>query len=149
MKRVHMVRKSGERIKVTFDEKGQPVRPLTYYALSSMREGNHIEVPIPYMISGANVHVFLNFDDIYEFINFQEISANCILVYLRYLAELCAINGRAEKFVFVSPTLISLFSTYTPDAGLRERANALVAFLRDAPKGRLYLVPHNRGRHWL
>ncbi|GMN40313.1 hypothetical protein TIFTF001_009534 [Ficus carica] len=39
--------------------------------------------------------------------------------------------------------------TDTPDAGLRERADALVAFLRNAPKGRLYLVPHYRGRHWV
>ncbi|GMN28322.1 hypothetical protein TIFTF001_050535 [Ficus carica] len=129
-----MVRKRGERIEVTFDEKGQPVRPLAYYALSSMCEGNHIEVPIPYTINGANVPIFLNFDDIYELINFHEISANCILVYLRYLADLCAINGRAEKFVFVSPTLISPVRTDTPDAGLRERADALAAFLRDAPK---------------
>ncbi|GMN26066.1 hypothetical protein TIFTF001_043958 [Ficus carica] len=33
------------------------------------------------------------------------------------------------------------------DAGLRERADALIAFLRDAPNGRLYLVPHYRGRN--
>ncbi|GMN58121.1 hypothetical protein TIFTF001_027220 [Ficus carica] len=125
------------------------MRLLAYYAHSSMREGNQIEVPIPYMISGTNVPLFLNFDDIYEFITFQEISANCILVYLRYLEELCRINGRAEKIVFVSPTLISLVRVDTPDAGLRERADALVAFLRDAPKGRVNLVPHNRGRHWV
>ncbi|GMN59243.1 hypothetical protein TIFTF001_028349 [Ficus carica] len=66
-----------------------------------------------------------------------------------YLEELYRINGRAEKFVFVSPTLISLVRVDTPDAGLRERADALVAFLRDAPKGQLFLVPHNRGRHWV
>ena len=58
----------------------------------------------------------------------------------RYLKELCAINGRAEKFVFVSPTLISPIRIYTLDAGFRERADALVAFLRDAP---------NRGKHWV
>ncbi|GMN52502.1 hypothetical protein TIFTF001_021651 [Ficus carica] len=111
------------------------IRHLAYYAHSSMREGNKIEVSIPYTISGTNVPVFLNFDDIYEFINFQEISANCILVYLKYLEELCAINGRAEKFVSVSPTLIPPVRIDIPDASLRERADALVAFLRDAPKG--------------
>ncbi|GMN47765.1 hypothetical protein TIFTF001_016948 [Ficus carica] len=111
------------------------MRPLAYYALSSMREGNQIEIPIPNTINGTNVPVFLNFDDIYEFINFQEISVNCILLYLRYLEELCAIYGRAEKFVFVSPTLISPVRTDTPYVGLRELADALVAFWRDAPKG--------------
>ncbi|GMN61871.1 hypothetical protein TIFTF001_030957 [Ficus carica] len=41
------------------------------------------------------------------------------------------------------------FKTDTPDAGLREQADALVAFLRNASKGRFYLVPHKRGRHWV
>ncbi|GMN57724.1 hypothetical protein TIFTF001_026831 [Ficus carica] len=123
------------------------LRPLAYYTLSFMREGRQIEVPIQYLISGANMPAFLNFDDIHEVITFPEISANCILLYLRYLAKLCVTIGLAEKFVLVSPTLISLVKKNTPYAGLREQANALVAFLHNAPKGRLYLVPYNRGRH--
>ncbi|GMN46344.1 hypothetical protein TIFTF001_015533 [Ficus carica] len=111
------------------------MRPLAYYAHSSMRQGNQIEVPIPYTIMGFDMPVFLSFNDIYEFINLQEISVNCILVYIRYLEELCRINGQAEKFVFVSPTLISPIRTDTEDAGMRERADSLVGFLRDAPKG--------------
>ncbi|GMN74361.1 hypothetical protein TIFTF001_052360 [Ficus carica] len=125
------------------------MKPLAYYAHSSMRQGNQIEVPIPYTIMGFDMPVFLSFEDIYEFINLQEISANCILVYMRYLEELCRINGQAEKFVFVSPSLISPVRTDTEDAGRRERADNLLSFLRDAPKERLYLVPHNRGRHWV
>ncbi|GMN24044.1 hypothetical protein TIFTF001_040529 [Ficus carica] len=74
---------------------------------SSMRQGNQIEVPIPYTIMTFEMPVFLSYEDIYEFINLQEISANCILVYMRYLEELCRINGQADKFAFVSPTLIS------------------------------------------
>ena len=66
-----------------------------------------------------------------------------------YLEELCRINGQAEKFVFVSPTLISPVRIDTEDAGMRERADNLLNFLHDAPKRRLYLVPHNRGRHWV
>ncbi|GMN63491.1 hypothetical protein TIFTF001_032556 [Ficus carica] len=116
---------------------------------SSMRQGNQIEVPIPYTIMTFEMPVFLSYEDIYEFINLQEISANCILVYMRYLEELCRINGQADKFAFVSPTLISPVRTDTEDAGMRDRADNLISFLRDAPKGRLYLVPHNRGRHWV
>ncbi|GMN66146.1 hypothetical protein TIFTF001_035206 [Ficus carica] len=107
--------------------------------------GNQIEVPIPYTIMTFEIPIFLSFEDIYEFINLQEIGANCVLVYMRYLEELCRINGQAEKFVFVSSTLISPVRIDTEDAGMRERANSLISFLRDAPKGRLYLVPHNRG----
>ena len=66
-----------------------------------------------------------------------------------YLEELCRINGQAEKFVFVSPTLISPVRVDTEDAGMRERVDNLLTFLQDAPKGRLFLVPHNRGRHWV
>ncbi|GMN32451.1 hypothetical protein TIFTF001_050806 [Ficus carica] len=116
---------------------------------SSMRQGNQIEVPIPYTIMTFEMPVFLSYEDIYEFINLQEISANCTLVYMRYLEELCRINGQADKFAFVSPTLISPVRTDTEDAGMRDRADNLISFLRDAPKGRLYLVPHNRGRHWV
>ena len=67
----------------------------------------------------------------------------------RYLEELCRINGQADKFAFVSPTLISPVRTDTEDDGIRERADILVNLLHDAPKERLYLVPHNRGRHWV
>ncbi|GMN74278.1 hypothetical protein TIFTF001_052345 [Ficus carica] len=124
------------------------IKPATL-GQSSMRQGNQIEVPIPYTIMTFEMPVFLSFEDIYEFINLQEISANCILVYMRYLEELCRINGQTEKFAFVSPTLISPVRTDTEDAGMRDRADNLISFLRDAPKGRLYLVPHNRGRHWV
>ncbi|GMN63833.1 hypothetical protein TIFTF001_032884 [Ficus carica] len=118
-----------------FNKMNMEMRPLAYYAHSSMREGNQIKVPIPYTIMGFDMPVFLSFDDIYGFINLQEISANCILVYIRYLEELCRINGRAEEFVFVSQTLISPIRTDTADAGMRERADILVGFLRDTPKG--------------
>ena len=60
------------------------MRPLAYYAHSSMRQGNQIEVPISYTMMGFEMLVFLSFDDIYEFINLQEMNANCILVYMRY-----------------------------------------------------------------
>ncbi|GMN60083.1 hypothetical protein TIFTF001_029172 [Ficus carica] len=87
-----------------FNNMNMAMRPLAYYANSSMRQ------------------------DIYEFINLQEISTNCILVYMRYLEELCRINGQAEKFAFVSPTLISPVRIDTEDAGMRDRAEILSAF---------------------
>ncbi|GMN73773.1 hypothetical protein TIFTF001_053079 [Ficus carica] len=138
-----------QKLSFDFNNMNRAMKPLAYYAHSSMRQGNQIEVPIPYTIMGFDMPVFLSFEDIYEFINLQEISANCILVYMRYLEELCRINGQAEKFVFVSPSLISPVRTDTEDAGRRERADNLLSFLRDAPKERLYLVPYNRGRHWV
>ncbi|GMN70139.1 hypothetical protein TIFTF001_039184 [Ficus carica] len=145
------VQQGAQEQKLVFDFNNinRAMRPLAYYAHSSMHQGNQIEVPIPYTIMGFDMPVFLSFEDIYEFINLQEISANCILVYMRYLEELCRINGQAEKFVFVSPSLISPVRTDTEDAGRRERADNLLSFLRDAPKERLYLVPHNKGRHWV
>ena len=57
-----------------------------------------------------------------------------LILLCRYLAELCVVNGQVEKFVFVYPTMISSVRTNTPDAGLRERADAIVAFLHNAPK---------------
>ena len=49
----------------------------------------------------------------------------------------------------MSPTMISPVRIDTVDAGIRERADGLLNILRDAPKGWLYIVPHNRGRHWV
>ena len=66
-----------------------------------------------------------------------------------YLEGLCRTLGLAEKFVFVSPTLISPVRVDTADAGLRERVDSLLIFLHDVPRGRLLIVPHNRGRHWV
>ncbi|GMN64665.1 hypothetical protein TIFTF001_033726 [Ficus carica] len=145
------VQQGAQEQKLVFDFNNinRAMKPLAYYAHSSMRQGNQIEVPIPYTIMGFDMPVFLSFEDIYEFINLQEISENCILVYMRYLEELCRINGQAEKFVFVSLSLISPVRSDTEDAGRRERADNLLSFLRDAPKERFYLVSHNRGRHWV
>ena len=84
-----------------------------------------------------------------EILLYVRYSNNFDTLICRYLEELCRINGQAEKFAFVSPTLISPVRTDTEDAGMRDRADNLISFLRDAPKGRLYLVPHNRGRHWV
>ncbi|GMN49187.1 hypothetical protein TIFTF001_018360 [Ficus carica] len=98
-----------------FNKMNMEMRPLAYYAHSSMRQGR----------------------------------VTILIRLCKYLEELCRINGQAEKFVFVSPTLISPVRTDTKDTGMRERADLLVGFLHDAPKGRLYLVPHNRGRHWV
>ncbi|GMN56304.1 hypothetical protein TIFTF001_025415 [Ficus carica] len=98
-----------------FNNMNMAMRPLAYYAHSSMRQGR----------------------------------VTILIRLCRYLEELCRINGQAEKFVFVSPTFISPVRTDTEDVGMRERAGSLISLLRDAPKGRLYLVPHNRGRHWV
>ena len=55
-----------------FSTMNRAMKPLAYYAHNSMRQGNQIEVPIPYTIMGFEMPVFLSFDDIFEFINFQE-----------------------------------------------------------------------------
>lgn len=69
------------------------LRPLAFYAQYCMKEGRQIECPIPRQIRDSDVPIFLGYDDIYEFISFQEISANCILVYLSYLSECCQRDG--------------------------------------------------------
>ena len=67
-----------------FNKMTKAMKPLAYYAHNSMRQGNQLEVAISYTIMGFHMPVFLSFDDIYEFINLEEISANCILIYMRY-----------------------------------------------------------------
>ncbi|GMN64472.1 hypothetical protein TIFTF001_033542 [Ficus carica] len=67
------VQQGAQEQKLVFDfnNMNRAMKPLAYYAHSSMRQGNQIEVPIPYTIMGFDMPVFLSFEDIYEFINLQ------------------------------------------------------------------------------
>ncbi|GMN67078.1 hypothetical protein TIFTF001_036138 [Ficus carica] len=69
-----------------FNKMNTEMRPLAYYAHSSMRQGR----------------------------------VTILIRLCRYLEELCRINGQAEKFVFVAPTLISPVRTDNEDAGMRD-----------------------------
>ncbi|GMN20988.1 hypothetical protein TIFTF001_043214 [Ficus carica] len=102
------------------------LRPLAYYAQSSMR------------------------DDVYHFITFKEISANNIMVYIRYLADCCARAGMDQQFEFISPVLVLPVQHNVDRAAyVRERAENILRILRNAPKGKLFLMPYNRGQHWI
>ncbi|GMN19557.1 hypothetical protein TIFTF001_039838 [Ficus carica] len=124
------------------------LRPLAFYAQYFMKDGSQIECPIPTEIRDSDMPIFLGYDDIYEFISFQEISANCILVYLSYLSECCQRDGLDKQFAFISPTVTSPITEHE-NGHLRERSNCLVTLLRNSPIGRVYLTPYNIGRHWM
>ncbi|GMN74962.1 hypothetical protein TIFTF001_053955 [Ficus carica] len=61
------------------------LRPLAFYAQYFMKDGRQIECHIPTEIRDSDMPIFLGYDDIYKFISFQEISANCILLFVRVL----------------------------------------------------------------
>ncbi|GMN75199.1 hypothetical protein TIFTF001_056382, partial [Ficus carica] len=98
------------------------LRPLAFYAQYFMKDGRQIKCPIPTENRDSDMPIFLGYDDIYEFISFQEISANCILVYLSYLSECCQRDGLDKQFAFVSPTITSPITEHE-DGHLRERSN--------------------------
>ncbi|GMN66892.1 hypothetical protein TIFTF001_035954 [Ficus carica] len=66
------------------------LRPLAYYAQSSMRDGTQIACPLQQFVIGDDMPIYIGFEDVYHFITFKEIIANSRMVYIRYLADCCA-----------------------------------------------------------
>ncbi|GMN66009.1 hypothetical protein TIFTF001_035086 [Ficus carica] len=66
------------------------LRPLAYYAQSYMRDGTQIACPLQQFIIEDDMPIYIGFEDVYHFITFKEISANSIMVYIKYLADCCA-----------------------------------------------------------
>ncbi|GMN24789.1 hypothetical protein TIFTF001_050345 [Ficus carica] len=126
------------------------LRPLAFYAQSSMRDGTQIVCPQQHFVMGDEMSIYIGFEDVYHFISFKEISANSIMIYIRYLVECCARTGIDQRFEFISPVLVSPVQQNVDRATyVRERAECILRILRNAPKGKRFLMPYNSGQHWI
>lgn len=59
------------------------LRMVAFYVQEFMKDGRTVKCPISFEFNGNVMSIYLSADEIYEFVVFQEISANCIMVYLR------------------------------------------------------------------
>ncbi|GMN57680.1 hypothetical protein TIFTF001_026787 [Ficus carica] len=126
------------------------LRPLAFYAQSSMRDSTQIVCPQQHFVMGDEMPIYIGFEDVYHFISFKEISANSIMIYIRYLVECCARTGIDQRFEFISPVLVSPVQQNVDRATyVRERAECILRILRNAPKGKRFLMPYNSGQHWI
>ncbi|GMN72673.1 hypothetical protein TIFTF001_052048, partial [Ficus carica] len=126
------------------------LRPLAFYAQSSMRDGAQIVCPQQHFVMGDEMPIYIGFEDVYHFISFKEISANSIMIYIRYLVECCARTGIDQRFEFISPVIVSPVQQNVDRATyVRERAECILRILRNAPKGKRFLMPYNSGQHWI
>ncbi|GMN19581.1 hypothetical protein TIFTF001_049931 [Ficus carica] len=126
------------------------LRPLAFYAQSSMRDGTQIVCPQQHFVMGDEMPIYIGFEDVYHFISFKEISANSIMIYIRYLVECCAKTGIDQRFEFISPVLVSPVQQNVDRATyVRERAECILRILRNAPKGKRFLMLYNSGQHWI
>ena len=66
-----------------FNDISFELRPLAFYAQSSMRDGTQIVCPQQHFVMGDEMPIYIGFEDIYHFISFKEISANSIMIYIR------------------------------------------------------------------
>ncbi|GMN31810.1 hypothetical protein TIFTF001_046549, partial [Ficus carica] len=134
-----------------FDNISFELRPLAFYAQSSMRDdGTQIICPQQHFVMGDDMPIYIGFEDVYHFITFKKISANSIMIYIRYLVECCARTGMDQRFEFISPGLVSPVQQNVDRATyVRERANNILRILRNAPKGKRFLMPYNSGQHWI
>ncbi|GMN61822.1 hypothetical protein TIFTF001_030906 [Ficus carica] len=126
------------------------LRPLAYYAQSSMRDGTQTVCSQQQFVMGDEMPIYIGFEDVYHFITFKEISAKSIMIYIRYLVECCARIGMDKRFEFISPVLVSPVQQNVDRATyVRERADYIVRILKNAPKGKQFLMPYNSGQHWI
>ncbi|GMN23645.1 hypothetical protein TIFTF001_040479 [Ficus carica] len=64
--------------------------------------------------------------------------------------ECCARTGMDQRFEFISPGLVSPVQQNVDRATyVRERADNILRILRNAPKGKRFLMPYNSGQHWI
>ncbi|GMN19646.1 hypothetical protein TIFTF001_039859 [Ficus carica] len=67
-----------------------------------------------------------------------------------YLADYCGRTSMDQRFEFISPVLVSPVQQNVDRAAyVQERAQYILRILRDAPKGKRFLMPYNSGQHWI
>ncbi|GMN62894.1 hypothetical protein TIFTF001_032028 [Ficus carica] len=138
-----------EEVPPTFDFDAIPIelRPLAYYAQSSLSDGSQISCPPQ---QSDEMPIYIGYEDVYDFITFKEISASSIMVYISYLSDCCARAGLDQRFVFISPFLVSpVQQNVDRVAYIRERADNIIRIITNIPRGRLVLMPYNSGQHWI
>ncbi|GMN27662.1 hypothetical protein TIFTF001_001744 [Ficus carica] len=117
-----------------FGEIPLELRPLAYYAQNLMRDGTQIMCPLQQFVIGNDMPIYIGFEDVYHFISFKEISANNIMVYIRYLADCCARTSMDQRFKFISPVLVSPVQQNIDHAayeGYVECGYFVLAFMRE------------------
>ncbi|GMN61068.1 hypothetical protein TIFTF001_030154 [Ficus carica] len=133
----------------TFDFNEIPVemRPLAYYAQSSLSDGSQISCPPQ---QSDEMPIYIGYEDVFHFITYKEISASSIMVYISYLSDCCARAGLDQCFEFISSFLVSpVQQNVDRVAYIRERADNIIRIITNVPRGRLVLMPYNSGQHWI
>ena len=76
------VQQQTEEEDLTFDfnEIPEGMRPLAYYAQSSLMDGSQIACPPQ---QPDEMPIYIGYEDVFHFITFKEISASSIMVYIR------------------------------------------------------------------
>ncbi|GMN18969.1 hypothetical protein TIFTF001_048561 [Ficus carica] len=69
---------------------------------------------------------------------------------LAFYAQSSMRDGIDQRFEFISPVLVSPVQQNVDRATyVRERAECILRILRNAPKGKRFLMPYNSGQHWI
>ncbi|GMN32092.1 hypothetical protein TIFTF001_041679 [Ficus carica] len=130
-----------------FNEIHVEMRPLAYYAQSSLSDGSQISCPPQ---QSDEMPIYIGYEDVFHFITFKEISTSDIMVYISYLSDCCARAGLDQRFEFISPFLVSpVQQNVDRVVYIRERADNIIRIITNVPRGRLVLMPYNSGQHWI
>ncbi|XP_074336394.1 uncharacterized protein LOC141673543 [Apium graveolens] len=117
-------------------------RLLYKYATTFMKStGNSIQIPCDAEVFGVVKTIFILHENIAHLLEFKMIGQGAICTYMAYLHSVVIGNNNHELFAFFDPG-----ATFTVNDDFE---NNLVNRLKEGNPGRLFLMPHNSGCHWI
>ncbi|KAM2554568.1 hypothetical protein TB2_018676 [Malus domestica] len=117
---------------------------LYRYAERAMRDGETISVDIEKAVFGVSKTVSISREVIMQFMEMKEISATCMIVYMRHLYNKLKESNMVNMVALTDPSSISVG---VGDSDHKSRM--LAAGLQNVPSDQVLLVPYNSGYHWM
>ncbi|KAK9180872.1 hypothetical protein WN944_024008 [Citrus x changshan-huyou] len=109
-----------------------------------MKPGSQVKVDFEDTFS-YKLHTYLTLEEIQDLIDMQELSQNCIVVYMRYLCAETKARLINEKFGFIHPTTLSFLDEST----FKQKAKTLVDRFQELSAKQFIFLPYNPSCHWI
>ncbi|OVA10845.1 hypothetical protein BVC80_7577g2 [Macleaya cordata] len=117
----------------------------TFYNRASQRlTGSvpYISVPVDAVVFGTDMELYLDLDDIRYLCQMEDLSANCIMVYMRHLYDKLTLRRLQEKYEFINPASVS--------SAKDDDVSKIITERLQNTKCEWVLLPYNpEGEHWL
>lgn len=117
---------------------------LYRYAERAMLDGETISIDMEEAVFGVAKTVYISQEDVMQFMEMKEISATCIIVYMRHLYDKLNQSNMVDMVGLTDPSSISV------GAGDSDQKSRVIAGrLQKGSADQILLVPYNSGYHWM